>query len=181
MSDEIVVTSVACFICGHQMSLDGHALERHLATHTAAESAAAHRRTIAALRGHRMTPEEAAEQKADWAEGQLRADERPVHQPTIDAVKSEGKLATGPLPNYVVGFGARNCGYCAFRDRGSWQCAKLQVIKASFTAACEDYRCAAPLTWTQGEDGFESTCPGCGKHLIGLLDNPEKYPTCKEA
>lgn len=38
--------------------------------------------------------------------------------------------------------------------------------------------CGAKLTWTQGEDGFESTCPTCGEHLLGLLSAPESFPIC---
>jgi hypothetical protein len=40
--------------------------------------------------------------------------------------------------------------------------------------------CGAKLTWTAGEDGWESTCSDCGSNLVGLLDSPELYPVCRE-
>lgn len=38
--------------------------------------------------------------------------------------------------------------------------------------------CGAKLTWTPGEDGFESTCPTCGNHLMGLLEDPAAHQVC---
>lgn len=38
--------------------------------------------------------------------------------------------------------------------------------------------CDNRLIWVCGKDGFEAECSKCGKVYLGLLDNPDKYPTC---
>ena len=38
--------------------------------------------------------------------------------------------------------------------------------------------CGAALTWTDGEDGYESKCPNCGEHRMGLLLDPRDFPYC---
>ena len=40
--------------------------------------------------------------------------------------------------------------------------------------------CGGALVWVPGEDGMQTTCPNCGKELMGLLDKPEHYPICME-
>jgi hypothetical protein len=35
--------------------------------------------------------------------------------------------------------GTKTCGQCAFRDAGSWQCTRLQIVTSADREACEDF------------------------------------------